>query len=137
MQYYIYKITNLINGKMYVGQHKVPEKEEAFRRYMGKGIAIKGAIKKYGKENFSKEIIEYIDDDEKHLKVSEREIYWIAELDTMYPKGYNLSPGGEGGCTKEAAEKVIATKKKNGTNKLSEETRRKISEAKMGVKFSE
>ena len=46
MQYYIYKITNKINGKIYIGQHKVPLIKENFRRYMGKGIAIQEAIKK-------------------------------------------------------------------------------------------
>ena len=57
-KYYIYKITNKLNGKSYVGQHKVPQKPESFKRYMGKGIAITKAIKKYGKENFDKIILE-------------------------------------------------------------------------------
>ena len=65
MQYYIYKITNKINGKSYVGQHKVYP-GEAFNRYMGKGIAIRLAIQKYVKENFTKAILEEIDDHEKH-----------------------------------------------------------------------
>lgn len=70
---------------------------------MGRGIVITNAIKKYGKENFNKEILEYINDDEKHKIVSEREIFWIKN--TLYPSGYNISPGGEGGCTKESAKK--------------------------------
>lgn len=81
---------------MYIGQHKIYP-NEAFRRYMGKGIAIREAIKKYGKDNFDKEIIEYIEDDEKHNYVSEKEKFWIKELNSMSPNGYNISPGGEGG----------------------------------------
>lgn len=137
MEYYIYKITNKINGKIYIGQHKVPKEGEGFRRYMGKGIAIKEAINKYGKENFDKEIIEYIEDDEKHSLVSEREIYWISKLNSLYPNGYNISKGGEGGCSKETARKIVETKKLRGTNRHSEETRRKQSIAAMGRKFSE
>lgn len=136
MKYYIYKITNKLNGKSYVGQHKVPEKSEPFRRYLGKGIAIKEAIKKYGKENFDKVILENIDDDEQHLLVSEREKFWIKKENTMYPNGYNISPGGEGGCTKESAAKGLATRRANGY-KTSEETKKKISEANKGKKKSD
>ena len=121
---------------MYIGQHKIYP-NEAFRRYMGKGIAIRKAIKKYGKDNFDKEIIEYIEDDEKHNYVSEREKFWIKEFNSMSPNGYNISPGGEGGCTKESAKKVVATKRKNGNINHSEETKRKISKAHKGIPFSE
>lgn len=131
MKYYIYKITNKLNGKSYIGQHKVPDKPENFKRYMGGGIAITEAIKKYGKENFDKIILENIEDDEKHLLTSEREKFWIKQEKTLYPNGYNISPGGEGGCTKESAAKGVATKKARGY-KASEETKRKISEANKG-----
>ena len=68
MKYYIYKIINKLNGKAYIGQHKIPKYKEDFRRYMGKGIAIREAIKKYGKENFDKIILEEIEDDIKNRK---------------------------------------------------------------------
>lgn len=136
MQYYIYKITNKINGKSYVGQHKVYP-GEAFTRYMGKGIAIRLAIQKYGKENFSKEILEEIDDDEKHEFTSERERHWITKLNTMQPNGYNLSPGGEGGCTPEAAKRGAATRRVKGTDRKSKATRLKMSEAAKGKHFSD
>lgn len=135
-KYYIYKITNKLNGKSYVGQHKFPKQPETFRRYMGKGIAITKAIEKYGKENFDKIILEELEDDEKHELTSEREKFWIKKENTMYPNGYNISPGGEGGCTKESAAKGVATRKAKNYHH-SEETKNKISEAHKGQKFSD
>lgn len=136
MKYYIYKITNNLSGKSYVGQHKVPDKPESFTRYMGKGIAIREAIKKYGKENFTKTILEELEDDEKHLLTSEREKLWIEKEQTLYPNGYNISKGGEGGCSKESAAKSVLTKKLRGY-RPSEETKLKISLARKGCKFTE
>jgi hypothetical protein len=52
-KYFVYKITNHINGKMYVGQHVVVNENDL---YFGSGFLLKVAIKKYGKENFSKKI---------------------------------------------------------------------------------
>lgn len=130
--YYIYLIRNKINGKGYVGQHRISLRDVDLYRYMGKGIAITNAIKKYGKENFTKEILEYIEDDDKHLNTSKREIYWIKEKNTIYPNGYNLTPGGEGGCTRESALKGAKTRRDKGY-KISEETKLKISNANKGV----
>ena len=52
---YIYKTTNLINGKIYIGKR---QKQEFDKYYLGSGIYLKKAIEKYGKENFSCEIID-------------------------------------------------------------------------------
>lgn len=131
MQYYIYKTTNTVDGKAYIGQHKVPSRPEAFMRYLGTGIAIREAIKKYGKLSFRKEILEYIDDDNKHTKVSEREKYYIALHNTIVPHGYNISLGGEGGCTEESHRKSVLTKKINGY-RHSAETKAKMSAAAKG-----
>jgi hypothetical protein len=86
----IYKTTNLINGKFYIGK-TVKNKIS----YLGSGIRLKEAILKYGRQNFKKEIIETCDNLE---TLNEREIYWIKELKSMDRSiGYNLSKGGDGG----------------------------------------
>jgi group I intron endonuclease len=85
---YIYKTTNLLNGKIYVGQHYGKRKN-----YIGSGKLLKEAVKKYGRENFINEILEYCD--MKDLNNKER--YWIKKLDSTNPEiGYNLSVGGTG-----------------------------------------
>ena len=52
--YSVYKVTNILNGKYYIGVHKSKDPCDS---YMGSGKAIKEAIKKYGKENFVKEML--------------------------------------------------------------------------------
>ena len=93
--YYIYEITNNINGKNYIGQRKCPKNKlpETDIKYMGSGIALINAYKKYGKENFTKIIIE--SDIETIELVNEREIYWIAEYRKMGKAEYNISKGGD------------------------------------------
>lgn len=86
----VYKITNLVNGKIYVGKSVRNPKN-----YYGSGKLIKQAIKKYGIENFQKEILETCDSLD-HL--SKREQYWINELNSKVC-GYNIADGGTGGDT--------------------------------------
>ena len=89
----IYKITNNLNNKIYIGKF-VYSPKRSFDWYWGSGIAINHAYKKHGKENFTKEIIEEVQGDNSSL--CEREIYWIAEYDTYKGSGYNLTEGGDG-----------------------------------------
>lgn len=90
---YIYKTTNLLNGKIYIGKRVYRKKDDKW--YLGSGIYLNRAIKKYGRENFKKEIIEWCND-KTHL--NKREIYWIKQFNAINPKiGYNLSLGGDGG----------------------------------------
>lgn len=70
MFYIIYEIMNLINGKIYIGAHKTSNIDD---NYMGSGIAIKKAVKKYGKSNFSKRIL-WIFNNESEMWAKEAEI---------------------------------------------------------------
>jgi hypothetical protein len=89
----IYKTTNLVNGKIYIGQDRNNNPE-----YYGSGKNIILAIKKYDKINFTKEILEQCID-ENHL--CEREIYWIKYYNsTDKCIGYNISHGGKEGDRK-------------------------------------
>lgn len=91
---YIYKITNLINGKIYVGKRVKPQFD---KYYWGSGLIIKAAIKKYGKENFKRELIQECFNDEE-LNICER--FWIKSLQANNPDiGYNITDGGTGGDT--------------------------------------
>jgi group I intron endonuclease len=86
----IYKTTNLINGKFYVGKDEKNNPE-----YYGSGINLNNAIKKYGRENFIKETIEVCSTREELI---EREKYWIKETKAQ-ELGYNIADGGWGGNT--------------------------------------
>lgn len=92
---YIYKITNLINGKQYVGQTSLTI-QDRFKEHLKDSRKqldrpLYRAINKYGEENF---IIEEIEECSLDI-VNEREIYWIDKLGT-YSNGYNATLGGEG-----------------------------------------
>lgn len=94
---YIYKITNLINQKAYVGKtiNSIEErwkehKKEAMRQ-RAENRPLYKALNKYGVENFSVELVEEVD----VKNLSEREIYWIGYYHT-YTEGYNATLGGDG-----------------------------------------
>ena len=87
MHYTIYKITNKINNKYYVGMHKTDNLND---EYMGSGKLIRAAIKKYGIDNFVKEIL-FVFDNEEDMKNKEKELVVISE------ETYNLCDGGHGG----------------------------------------
>lgn len=91
MRYFIYKITNTVNGKIYIGKHMTEDINDG---YLGSGKLIKLAIKKYGKDNFKKEILfELSSEDEMNNK--EKEI--VNESFIKRDDNYNLTIGGSGG----------------------------------------
>ena len=141
--YIIYKHTNKINGKSYIG---LTQQNPRKRFKHGTGYPKRDqplfhkAIEKYGWENFETEIIEA------NIKTrelaNEREIYWIAFYHTWIydPKcnGYNALPGGNSnpGHSQTDETKLKISQKLKGI-KRSAETRQKMSEAKAGRKLSE
>lgn len=88
----IYKITNKVNGKSYIGQTRYTL-EFRWRQHLHKkdNVYFHNAIKKYGAENFSLEVLEECDLD----KLNSREIFYIAKYNT-FENGYNLTIGGDG-----------------------------------------
>lgn len=91
MFYIIYQITNLINNKIYVGKHQTKNIDDS---YMGSGKLIKDAIKKYGIENFKKEILFWFDNES---DMNKKEAELITEEFCLRENTYNLCPGGKGG----------------------------------------
>jgi hypothetical protein len=88
----IYKTTNLLNSKIYIGKNITNN-----NFYIGSGILLNRAIKKYGKENFIKEIIDTAETIE---ELNEKEKIWIAFYNSQNRDiGYNIAAGGDGGDT--------------------------------------
>ena len=88
--YYLYQINNLINGKIYIGVHRTNNLEDG---YMGSGIRVLEAQKKYGKENFEKIILEFFQDEEE-MFVKEAEI--VNSSFILREDVYNITEGGRG-----------------------------------------
>ncbi len=91
MDHIIYKTTNLLNGRFYIGMHSTDNLEDG---YLGSGKRIKAEVKKYGKENFKREILEVVSS-RNLLQELESQIVNIALL--ADPLCLNLKNGGEGG----------------------------------------
>jgi group I intron endonuclease len=123
----IYKTVNAINGKFYIGQDSNNNPE-----YYGSGTAFKLALKKYGRENFIKEVIEVCSTQE---ELNEREKYWIKETKAI-ELGYNLAEGGFGVSNMSDEIKQKISKSKKG-KKLSEETRKKMGKSFRGRNHTE
>lgn len=90
----IYKITNQVNGKIYIGC-TVAKLQRRWRQHVNvdRGYSLNLAIRKYGADSFSQEIIETVDS---LGKMFEREVYWIAFYKSnISGVGYNMTKGGE------------------------------------------
>ena len=133
MEYFIYMTTNLINGHKYIGKHH----GELNDSYLGSGLLLKQAVKKYGKENFKREIL-YISKNEEENSQKEKE--FINVYNAVEDKNfYNIHEGGNGGNTiagwsleqKAAYSKKLSEQRKGDKNPrygvhLTEETKNKI-----------
>lgn len=93
MNHYVYEITNLINGKKYIGKRscKCPIEED---KYMGSGHALKKAFNKYGKGNFVKKILIECKSDIDAYEIEKRYIDKVKAYSN--PKYYNMCGGGKG-----------------------------------------
>ena len=100
MRGFIYKITNNVNGKVYIGQTIQTIKERFYQHCATKcsdsvlNMAIHKAIKKYGKSNFTIEVIEEVDKN----SLNDIEKFWI-EYYNSYNNGYNSTRGGQDSST--------------------------------------
>lgn len=130
---YIYKTTNCINGKVYIGKSEKPFDG----KYYGSGVLLQKAIKKYGKHNFKIDVLEeLVTIDE----LNDREKHWI---EYYSDNSYNLAEGGTGGWTtkhytfeqKEAYSKLLSSIRIGRTH--SEETIQKLKIMHAGKNFGD
>lgn len=96
-KYTIYKVTNIVTGKVYVGQTKY-KLSERFAWHKSRARNNKGhapllkAIREYGETNFS---IEALEENVSQDNVDDCERYWIKKCNSLFPDGYNLQIGGK------------------------------------------
>lgn len=138
----IYKITNLINGKIYIGRSSDLKARKSKHKTKKNNTMISRAIQKYGHENFTFDVIEYCNLD----MLVEREQYYLDLLNPFGNNGYNLLKDSNfGGWTgqnhTDESKKKMSEKKKNyvpwnkgktGVQICSDETRSKFSEQRRG-----
>lgn len=133
----IYKIENLINSKVYVGQsininNRWKEHKANLRNNNHQNKHLQNAWNKYGEENFNFEIIEECEEN----KLNEREQYWLDYYGGMDCKNnYNKKEAGSKGRPSE--ETLLKQSKSHLGNKPSEETRKKMGDAHKGKVFTE
>ena len=123
----IYQTTNRVNNKIYIGAHSTNDLDDG---YIGSGLAFMGAVKKHGKEAFSREILFMFDTPEQAYS---KEAELVNEVFVSRQDTYNLQIGG-GNFTEEHRRKISEARKGKKRKPHSEETRRKISEARKGKK---
>jgi group I intron endonuclease len=131
----IYQITNTVNHKTYIGL-TTKSLDQRWRAHLNSAISkssqyIHRAICKYGNENFTREILEETDS----CLMNERERHWI---DIIQPQ-YNMTLGGEGelGYTHTDRTKALLKEKRNRRPPASQDTRNKMSRARMGIPMPE
>lgn len=132
----IYLTTNLLNNKIYIGQTNAKRKS-----YIGGGDLLKKAIKKYGKDNFKREII--VEGEFNQKLIDELEIHYINLFNSTNSKiGYNLKPGGYGNIkgfkmSEEAKKKIgLASTGRKRTYIITEELRHAYGNGNRGRKQS-
>lgn len=119
----IYKTTNQLNGKWYIGKD-----EKNNPKYLGSGVLLAQAIKKYGKEHFKKEVIVECNDGRNALADLEKKI--IAETNAVADKmAYNIAEGGIGGIASDKFIKARDAGRRNWWKSLSKDEKSKYQSA--------
>lgn len=134
----IYKITNLVKGKIYIGQTSTELKQRISSYYSEQKSNRKSkqriisAFRKYGFENFIFDIIDTTNDKD---DLNAKEIYWIQIFKSTNPNiGYNVLSGGKNVWLNDNIRERIITGQRNKI--ISEETKKKISNTLKGHGFS-
>lgn len=149
----VYKITNLVNGKVYIGQTR-GTKDYRWKKHVnaasngGKSVLHK-AIRKYGKEKF---IIDTVATCKSEKELNSLECNFIESENSLVPSGYNLTTGGLAGIPsvesrkrmsvshigkKDSAQTKLRKKEASKGKKKTKEHAAHISEGRMGIKFSD
>ena len=127
---YIYKTTNLVNNKIYIGQHRGAYLDE---NYLGSGKLLAAAINKYGKGSFKCELLELCAD---KTALDQKEKEYIKKYNSQNNEiGYNISEGGQGGDLGSVARSHISESLRGIPKSL--EHRKKLSEANKGKRLPE
>ncbi|QGT53917.1 homing endonuclease [Acinetobacter phage vB_AbaM_Konradin] len=132
--YTVYKTTNNINNKIYIGVHRT---ENINDKYLGTGTLFLKALKKYGAENFTKEILFVYDNED---EMFEKEAELVTEQFVALDTNYNLDIGGRGlaGRAKDICARISLNNARfNNGKTLSDATKAKLSKAHTGKKLSE
>lgn len=140
--YTVYTITNKLNGKQYVGYSKNHlarwSQHKKMKPTNGKTSLIQKAIKKYGVENFSFDII--FESNDKEFTKEIQEPFFIQQLNTLVPNGYNIAKGGSGGATRTGMQWDANTKQKisiSVSKAMTTERRNNLAQKARGRKASE
>ena len=129
--YCIYRITNLINGKTYIGQHKYKKLNDS---YMGTGKHLKSAKAKYGIENFKKDILVFGIVRKDFIDLLEKE--YIKFYRSIGKAEYNIADGGEGnGGWNKGIPMSNEQKMKLSKIHLTEEQKKNLSKVRTGLKW--
>jgi len=128
MLHTVYQTTNILNDVFYVGKHST---EDVYDNYLGSGLLIQKAIKKYDKENFHKSILFVFDNEQEAF---EKEFEIIQENISMKYKTYNIASGGRGGQKGRSPSQETRNKIGEGNKgkTVSEESRKKIGDGNRG-----
>ena len=126
MRSIVYKTTNKVNGKFYIGKHTTTDINDG---YLGSGTTIKRAIAKYGYQNFEREVLG-VYDTEQEAYATEAEIVTKDLIESELC--YNNRTGGDGGYLQSEKTKAIISETLTGTVKA-DETKAKMREAHKGL----